>query len=140
MSASTKGLQNFFVFQEANMQRDKLKTFNLFNSSIIEHWTPLHQTPHNFHIPSLNWAIFALLESKWKATNVEMRPSSSSELFAHQPIYPNTPKNIAMHHMSIFNKLAYKGKHEFPSGAVLMFSISWWSPKQISTSVTTLFQ
>jgi hypothetical protein len=85
------------------MQLDKTRNLNLFNSSIIEHWAPLHQTPHNFHIPSLNRAMFALLESRVKATNGQMQPSSSSELFAHQPIYLNTPENIAMHHMYCTN-------------------------------------
>jgi hypothetical protein len=41
--------------------KHKIKIY--FNSPIIEHWAPLHQTPHILPIPLLNWEIFAALES-----------------------------------------------------------------------------
>jgi len=34
-----------------------------FHSPVIEHWTPLHQTPHILHIPLPNWEIFLVLKT-----------------------------------------------------------------------------
>jgi hypothetical protein len=41
----------------------KLEISICFKSPIIEHWTPLHQTPHILLIPLSNWEIFAPLEA-----------------------------------------------------------------------------
>jgi len=45
----------------------KLEILICFSSPIIEHWMPLHQTPHIFTIPLLNWEIFifAIPLSNW---------------------------------------------------------------------------
>ncbi len=41
----------------------KLKILICFKSPIVEHWTPLHQTPHIFPHPLSNWAILTALEA-----------------------------------------------------------------------------
>jgi hypothetical protein len=45
------------------MQLLKLEILIWFSLLIIEHWTPLHQTPKILPIPVWNWAIFAILEA-----------------------------------------------------------------------------
>jgi hypothetical protein len=63
MGALTRVLTFYSTSKYALIKDFKLKILICFNSPIIKHWTPLHQTPHIFYVPLSNYAIFVMLEA-----------------------------------------------------------------------------
>jgi hypothetical protein len=56
--------------KDATIKDLKLIILICFHSLVIEHWTPLHQTPHILHIPLPNWDVFLVLETLGGRLNV----------------------------------------------------------------------
>jgi hypothetical protein len=95
----TKALQNFFVFQRSrcnDLSNFKLEILMCFNSPIIKHWTPLHQTSHIFPVSWPNGACFVMFECKvesykfFKTLKVEeqgarIQPFLNFKVFWHPP-------------------------------------------------------
>jgi hypothetical protein len=50
-------------YNDAMIKDLKLEILICFDLVITKHWTPLHQTPHVFPIPSPNWEIFVMSKS-----------------------------------------------------------------------------
>ncbi len=53
----------YFKSKDATIKDLKFEILIYFNLPIIQHQTPLHQTPHIFPILLLNWTIFVALEA-----------------------------------------------------------------------------